>query len=118
LLQRTDGNSVPTENGQMQVVDKSVFRRYTLGMDTKQRKRGRPRKDPDRTKADYLDIRLGASEKQAFRDAAELAGLDLSAWVRERLRTAARKELEGADRSVAFLARLRRHGGDGSGVDG
>jgi uncharacterized protein (DUF1778 family) len=74
-------------------------------MSTKQRKRGRPRKDPDRAKGDYLDIRLGTAEKQAFRDAADLAGLDLSAWVRERLRSAARKELERADRPVAFLIR-------------
>ena len=69
-------------------------------------KRGRPRKEGDRLKADYLDIRLGAAEKQAFRDAADLAGLDLSAWVRERLRMLARKELEAADRPVAFLAKI------------
>jgi hypothetical protein len=74
-------------------------------MDTHQRPRGRPKKKPERTKADYLDIRLEAAEKQAFRDAAELAGLDLSAWVRERLRAMARKELEGAGRPVAFLTR-------------
>lgn len=68
-------------------------------------KRGRPKKSDDRVKADYLDIRLLAAEKQAFRDAADLAGLDLSAWVRERLRMQARKELEAASRSVAFLAK-------------
>jgi uncharacterized protein (DUF1778 family) len=76
-------------------------------MSTKQRRRGRPKKDPDRTKGEYLDIRLEAAEKQAFRDAAGLAGLDLSAWVRERLRTMARKELENAGQPVAFLARLQ-----------
>jgi hypothetical protein len=68
-------------------------------------KRGRPRKDGDRLKADYLDIRLAVAEKQAFRDAADLAGLDLSAWVRERLRVTARKELEASGRPVAFLER-------------
>jgi hypothetical protein len=68
-------------------------------------KRGRPKKSDDRVKAEYLDIRLLAAEKQAFRDAADLAGLDLSAWVRERLRMLARKELEAADRPVAFLAK-------------
>jgi hypothetical protein len=67
--------------------------------------RGRPPKAPDRVKADYLDIRLGAPEKQAFRDAADLAGLDLSAWVRERLRAMARKELEAANLPVEFLTR-------------
>ena len=76
------------------------------GMGTKPTQRGRPNKAPGRTKGDYLDIRLETAEKQAFRDAADLAGLDLSAWVRERLRGAARKELEEAGRPVAFLARL------------
>jgi uncharacterized protein (DUF1778 family) len=73
-------------------------------MNTTLPKRGRPPKGPDRIKSEYLDMRLEVSEKQAFRDAADLAGLDLSAWVRERLRTSARKELEGAGRPVAFLA--------------
>jgi len=66
-------------------------------------KRGRPPKRDDRRKAEYLDIRLEAVEKQAFKDAAELAGLDLSAWVRERLRAIARTELEVAGMAVAFL---------------
>lgn len=68
-------------------------------------KRGRPPKESARLKADYLDIRLLAIEKQAFRDAADLAGLDLSAWVRERLRMSARKELEAAGQAVAFLGK-------------
>ena len=34
-------------------------------------KRGRPPKGGDRVKADYLDIRLLATEKQAFRDAVD-----------------------------------------------
>jgi hypothetical protein len=65
--------------------------------------RGRPPKQADRRKADYLDIRLEAAEKEAFRDAAEIAGLDLSAWVRARLRASARKELESVGRPVTFL---------------
>jgi len=72
-------------------------------MSANHQRRGRPKKDPARAKGDYLDIRLEVSEKRAFRDAAELAGLDLSAWVRERLRSVARKELEGAGLAVAFL---------------
>jgi uncharacterized protein (DUF1778 family) len=83
-------------------------------MDTKQRQRGRPKKDPERTKGEYLDIRLESAEKQAFRDAAELAGLDLSAWVRERLRAAARKELDGAGLVVAFLNKAIVPGGGGN----
>ena len=72
-------------------------------MSITQRQRGRPKKDPSRAKGEYLDIRLEAAEKQAFRDAAGLAGLDLTAWVRERLRSVARKELEEAGLTVAFL---------------
>jgi len=48
-------------------------------------------------------MRLEPVEKEAFRAAAELAGLDLSAWIRERLRGLARKELEGAGKTVPFL---------------
>jgi len=66
-------------------------------------KRGRPKADAKSAKTLHLDMRLGVADKKAFKDAAELAGLPLSAWIRERLRTAARKELEGAGRPVAFL---------------
>ena len=75
-------------------------------------KRGRPPKGRDRIKSAYLDMRLEEAEKQAFRDAAELAGLDLSSWIRERLRTAARKELEGASQPVAFLVKNGRSESD------
>jgi hypothetical protein len=43
--------------------------------------------------------------KIAFRDAARIAGIPMSAWVRERLRRAATRELEDAGREVAFLQR-------------
>lgn len=78
-----------------------------IGMKTNQQQRGRPKKDPARAKGEYLEVRLEATEKQAFRDAADLAGLDLSAWVRERLRSAARKELEVSDMPVAFMDKIR-----------
>lgn len=65
---------------------------------------GRPRKGSGDAKSAYLEVRLNAAEKQAFQDAASLAGLDLSAWVRERLRQISRKELEEVNRPVAFLA--------------
>jgi uncharacterized protein (DUF1778 family) len=67
------------------------------------RKRGRPPVDPEKAKAEYLDVRLEVAEKEAFKEAADLAGLALSAWVRERLRRAARQELEESGRSVPFL---------------
>jgi hypothetical protein len=59
---------------------------------------------PDKTKAEYLEVRLASAEKLAFKQAAELAGLELSSWVRERLRLAAREELAKAGRAVPFLA--------------
>ncbi len=71
-------------------------------------KRGRPPVDAESAKTLHLDMRLGVAEKQAFKDAAGLAGLALSAWIRERLRTAARRELEGAGRPVAFLSGASR----------
>ena len=55
-------------------------------------------------RADILNIRLQHLEKTAFSDAAALAGIDLSSWVRERLRRAAVKELEEAALPIAFLA--------------
>jgi uncharacterized protein (DUF1778 family) len=67
------------------------------------RKSGRPKNLPGSTKDDYLELRLDAAEKRAFKDAASLAGMALSVWVRERLRKASRKELEDAARPVAFL---------------
>lgn len=71
-----------------------------MGMDTK-RNAGRGRKSRD----DRLELRLEEAEKEAFREAADLAGVPLSAWIRERLRKAARDELEGFGRSVPFLIR-------------
>jgi uncharacterized protein (DUF1778 family) len=54
-------------------------------------------------KSESLRIRLGPEEKQAFQDAADLAGMALSAWIRDRLRKAAREELNEAGEQVAFL---------------
>ena len=69
----------------------------------RKRRRGRPPKSPGSTKGIRLDMRLAETEKEAFRAAAELSGLDLSAWIRERLRQVARRELREAGRPVAFL---------------
>ena len=65
--------------------------------------RGRPQKPPERVKARYLQVRLEQSEKEGFDAAADLAGLPLSAWVRERLRLAARSELQGYGKPVSFI---------------
>jgi hypothetical protein len=53
-------------------------------------------------KSDLLQLRLLPAEKEAFRKAADLAGIALSAWVRERLRGAARRELTDAGEQVPF----------------
>jgi hypothetical protein len=52
---------------------------------------------------DWIEVRCGEAEKQAFREAAGAAGLRLSGRIRERLRKAARKELEDINKRVAFL---------------
>jgi hypothetical protein len=80
---------------------------YTQGMSTTRKKRlGRPPKGSDKIRNIRLDMRLEATEKEGFRAAAELAGLDLSAWIRERLRRIARDELKEAGRPVPFLQQL------------
>ena len=69
------------------------------------KKRGRPPLDPKSPKAIHIALRIEVPEKQAFQEAAKLAGLGLSAWIRERLRRVARKELEDFGRPVPFLKR-------------
>ena len=64
---------------------------------------GRPRKDAADTKSEAILLRLEMGEKEGFRAAADIAGIDLSAWMRERLRQAARRELEECNRPVPFL---------------
>ena len=55
------------------------------------------------TKEQVLQIRLAAEEKQGFAAAAEIAGIPLSSWVRERLRLAAIRDLESAGQQVPFV---------------
>lgn len=69
----------------------------------KKQKRGRPPKEADRLRSEALLVRLESTEKEAFRHAAELAGVPLSTWVRERLRQVAVRELENAARPIPFL---------------
>lgn len=54
-------------------------------------------------KAQILQLRLTDEEKQGFQAAASLAGLPLSAWVRERLRLAAIRDLESAGQKIPFV---------------
>ena len=48
--------------------------------------------------------RIPPLEKEAFEQAAELAGLSLTVWIRQRCRTAATAELQAAGQPVPFLA--------------
>ncbi len=72
--------------------------------------KGRPK--TTEPKNDYLDIRINNLEKQAFREAAQLAGIPISTWVRERLRLAAIRELESAGRRIAFISHIPLGGPD------
>ena len=67
---------------------------------------GRPRKKITRTET--VEIRLTEPEKRAFREAASIAGIGLSTWVRERLRRASVRELEEAGRQIPFLQPIGR----------
>ena len=58
-------------------------------------------------KTELMQLRLQPEEKLAFQEAADLAGIALSAWVRERLRRAARIELKDANKPVPFLQSAR-----------
>jgi predicted HicB family RNase H-like nuclease len=67
------------------------------------KRRGRPPKRASQVKRHYLQVRVNPAEKAAFDAAADLAGLALSAWVRERLRVAARTELLASGLPIPFL---------------
>jgi uncharacterized protein (DUF1778 family) len=69
----------------------------------KKPRRGRPRKSSEATKSESVLLRLEAREKQAFTDAANAAGAPVSVWMRERLRSAAKSELQQAGLPVSFL---------------
>jgi hypothetical protein len=50
-----------------------------------------------------FNVRVAATEKAAFVRAAEIAGIPISVWVRERLRAAALRELDNIGEPVPFL---------------
>ena len=59
---------------------------------------------------DYnLQVRLTQAERDTLKIAADTAGLSVSAWLRDRLRRAARSELQSAGIKVPFLE--ASHGG-------
>lgn len=67
-------------------------------------KRGRPPKWAGLGKTLLMQVRLSPSEKAAFTEAADLDGQQLSVWVRDVLRRAARDRLREAGRSDPFVA--------------
>jgi hypothetical protein len=54
-------------------------------------------------KTEFVKIRLSDAEKRGFEKAADRAGISLSAWMRERLRRAAIRELEDASLPIPFI---------------
>jgi len=76
-------------------------------MSTKTTGRGRPRKRLESVKSASLLLRMEPREKKGFTDAADLAGVPLTVWIRERLRQAAVRELDSAARPIPFLDHLQ-----------
>ena len=54
-------------------------------------------------KTDSLLVRLTPLEKEGFAQAAEIAGISVASWIRERLRIVARRELDEHRIPVPFL---------------
>jgi hypothetical protein len=52
-------------------------------------------------------LRIAPDEKESFQAAADLAGVALSAWKRERLRSATINELERAGLKISFLKPIK-----------
>ncbi len=70
-------------------------------------KRGRQQEEP-MAKSEFMKIRVSEKEKEAFSESAALSGISLSAWIRERCRRAAVRELEDASRPVPFIEPIVR----------
>lgn len=64
---------------------------------------GRPPKATESARSRFLQVRVQEAEIDTFAAAAELSGLDVSAWVRTTLRAAARKTLSESGEVVPFM---------------
>jgi hypothetical protein len=73
-------------------------------MKAKKARRGRPPKGSGEAKSQGVLLRLTPREKQVFSDAANIAGIPLSVWMRERLRRAAIRDMEEVGRAAVFLS--------------
>src|SRR5437016_3602100 len=67
------------------------------------KKRRVTKDDGSAVKGTNIIIRASVSEKAGFKAAASLSGQALSVWIRDRLRRAAREELEYGQKPVPFL---------------
>jgi predicted HicB family RNase H-like nuclease len=56
------------------------------------KKMGRPPLAPGEAKGEYFQLRLTAAERIEYEQAAQRAGQSLSAWIRERLSKAVKRE--------------------------
>lgn len=61
-------------------------------------------------KTEIIQVRVTPAEKVTFESVAELNGISISAWVRERLRRDARLELQSAGIKVPFMADINFEG--------
>lgn len=52
-------------------------------------------------------IKLSESEREGFKKAAEIAGIGLSAWARQKLRSAAIKDLQEVGEKIPFLEPIK-----------
>lgn len=75
-------------------------------MKPSKRSGGRPAKAASDRKEILLQVRLDQAERESFQQAANVGGVPLSAWVRERLRRAAIRELEEVGVRAPFLRDL------------
>lgn len=56
------------------------------------KKRGRPPKPAGQARAERIEIRSTATEKESYEKAASESGLELSEWIRNRLNSAAKRK--------------------------
>lgn len=68
--------------------------------------KGAARKKKSEKRTEALLIRLMTQEKTGFQLAADIAGISLSSWIRERLRLAAIRDLEQAGRKIPFIPEM------------
>jgi hypothetical protein len=59
-------------------------------------------------KMEIIRVRVEPEERQGFKLAADAVGISLSAWIRQHLRTAARRQLEELGEKVPFARSRER----------